>query len=145
PEPAGLEATGSVGALGASIVPGVLVHGAGLWGAGDRRTAHRLLVVEGLGLSLVAVGGGVLAASGGSRRVSTLTIPLIVSGSGLFVLSWLADIYGSAVGGRPGAGARPRAGVELELGALALHDPVFDYSAFTSAAAAARLGRWRLG
>lgn len=144
PEPDAAKATGSVGSVGASIIPGVLVHGAGLWVAGDRRTAHRLLVVEGVGLSLAGIGGAALAVSGGSRRLSTLTIPLIVSGSGLFVLGWLADIYGSASGGRREAGARRRAALELELGAIALHDPVFDYGAFTSAAATARIGRWRL-
>ena len=137
--------TASMSGVGASIVPGFLIHGSGLWVRGDVETARRLLVVEGIGLGLAAVSGGVLAATGGSRRVSGFTIPMLVSGGGLFLTSWLADIYGSAGGGT--RGATPRSALpplDLELGGFGIYDPVFDYSAFSRAAAALRLGRWRI-
>lgn len=133
----------SAAAVGAAIVPGVLVHGSGLWIRGDHATARRLAIVEGIGLAAAAVSGGVLAASGANRRLSPPMIPLLVSGSGTFLLSWLADIYGSASGGRDAryAAAPP---LTLELGAAAIHDPLFDYSAFSRAAAELIAGRLRI-
>jgi hypothetical protein len=131
--------------IGAAVVPGLVVHGTGLWVRGDVETARRLATLEGVGLGIAAVAGGLLAASGGSRRLTTITIPPLIAGGGLFLTTWLADIYGSAGGGR--RGAEPRAAlppVDLELGGFGIYDPVFDHVAFTRAAASVRLGRWRI-
>lgn len=131
--------------VGAAVVPGLVLHGAGLWVRGDVEAARHLATAEGVGLAMAAVSGGILAASGGSRRVSSFTIPMLVTGGGLFVTSWLADIYGSAGGGT--RGATPRTDLpplDLELGGFGIYDPVFSYGAFSRAAATLRLGRWRI-
>jgi hypothetical protein len=131
--------------VGAAVVPGLIVHGTGLWVRGDVDTARKLATLEGLGLGMAAVGGGLLAATGGSRRLSTPTIPMLVGGGGLFLTTWLADIYGSAGGGRRGATARDDLPpVDFELGGFGIYDPVFDYGAFSRAAATIRLGRVRI-
>lgn len=41
----------------AALLPGLVLHGAGHWLAGDRATAWRLLAAQGTGLGLLAVGG----------------------------------------------------------------------------------------
>lgn len=145
PEGEGAPEQASFEGVGAAVLPGLVVHGTGLWVRGDVATARKLATAEGIGLGMAAVGGGILAATGGSRRVSTPTIPLLVGGFGLFVTSWLADIYGTAGGGT--RGATPRLAIpplDLQLGAVGIYDPVFDYGAFTRVAGELRLGRWRL-
>jgi hypothetical protein len=40
-----------------SVVPGAALHGAGVYMAGDRKTARRLLIAEGPGLCMMVAGG----------------------------------------------------------------------------------------
>jgi len=127
------------------VVPGILVHGAGHWVAGDRRTAKRLLRWQGLGLGLAAVGGIAIGVSGAADEMMPGVV-LLMPGGGLFVLSWLADVYGTAggarIGGRP-VRAAPR--VEAELGYAYVHDPQFAFSHLATVGGDARLDRFRLG
>jgi len=105
-------------ATAASIVPGAIVHGSGHWVAGDRRTARRLAIAEGIGLGLVVLGGLPMRLTGGATE-TTPGLVLVIPGGALVLTSWLADIYGAAggagLGGR-GRTAPPR--FELETGAL---------------------------
>ena len=57
-------------ATGAAIFPGVVVHGAGHFVAGNRRTGYRLLAMEGLGAGLTLGGFATLALTGASRHLS---------------------------------------------------------------------------
>ena len=80
-------------AIGAAIVPGVLLHGSGSYVAGERRTARRLLALEGAGLAVTGVGAVPMLATGASRWVSGPSVALIATGMGMVLVGWAADIY----------------------------------------------------
>jgi hypothetical protein len=135
--------------VAAALVPGLIVHGAGHFAAGDRQVARRLFAVEGIGLGLFAAGAVPLLVTGASRYYSGPTVAFLVSGVGLFGLSWLADVYGAAAGdSRAGAppSISPGTGVPLEVtaGYGYVYDPRFDYRQFAVVSATAWLGRLRL-
>jgi hypothetical protein len=113
-------------ATAASIVPGVLLHGSGHWVAGERRTARRLAIAQGIGLGLLAAGELPIALSHGAPETMP-GLALVVPGTALFLTSWLADIYGAAGGaaiGGHGRRAPPR--LQVETGTLLLADPQTD-------------------
>lgn len=123
----------------AAVVPGVLIHGSGHYVAGDGETAAELLIAQGVGLGMIIVGGGVLAASGASRRLIGVTSTVALSGVGLFFVPMLPDIYGAATGGRDAPPARlPR--LTARLGYAWVHDPQFAYDHFSTVGLDARLG-----
>lgn len=104
-------------ATGAALVPGVLLHGAGHYARGDRSTAYRLLAMEGIGLGGLVGGIALLGSVGGSEKLAPVYVPLAVSGAGLFAVSFLADVAGTARGGRPWAlPARPEGSLALGAG-----------------------------
>jgi hypothetical protein len=116
--------------VGASVVPGVLVHGTGHYVLGEPRTGTRLLLAEGIGLGAIAVGGVGLFASGASRYLVAPAAALTIAGAGIFAVSWLADVYGSAAA-EPSGSPRLRAPVlESELGYRYVYDPQFRYRSF---------------
>jgi hypothetical protein len=129
-------------ATAAAVVPGFLIHGTGHRVAGEGETAWRLLRLEGVALSAMLVGGVPLAATGASRRLAVPAIPLLVSGGGLFLSTWLADLYGASgvPGGAPRLALPP---LELELGTAYVHDPRLEVGPFVVAAANLRAGPWR--
>jgi hypothetical protein len=132
-------------AVGAAVVPGLLVHGAGHYVAGDKRTAWRLLALEGVGLG--AVGGGLvtLAATGASRRLVAPVATFTIAGVGLFAISAMADLYGVlAPPGGTGEPLREAPRFAAELGLRHVYDPVFPYGTFSYQALEARLGGLRL-
>ena len=85
-------------AIAVAIFPGVLVHGAGSWVAGERRAAKRLLATSAIGLAGLAIGGAPIARSGSSPYTIWPGVPLVVGGTGVFLASWLADIWTAAGG-----------------------------------------------
>lgn len=113
-------------AIGSSLVPGVLVHGAGHWVLCDPKTARKLLVLEGAGAGSLLVSLGGLAASGASRYVVAPLAVGALGGLGLFTTTWLADIYG-VVAPDGGFGAREPTTPKLTLqsGLRAVYDPLF--------------------
>lgn len=117
--------------VGASVLPGVLLHGSGHFVLGQGRTAGRLLALEGLGLGLVLVGGGTLIGSGASRYLVGPAAAVGIMGFGMVATSLLADVIGVAwpIEAR-GAPQTQRPVVELELGHRAVHDPQFAYAHF---------------
>ena len=131
-------------AMGAAIFPGVLVHGAGHFVAGERRTAWRLLALEGVGAGLTVAGLGVLAATGASRHLAAPIFALPVAGVGLFATSWLADLYGVSAVGAGGAPGLFTPTVEARLGTRYVYDPTVRYGWLVGPAADLRWGRWRL-
>jgi hypothetical protein len=131
-------------AAGAAIVPGVIVRGAGHWVAGERRTARRLLLIEGLGLGLVAAGGIPIGVSGGAGE-SMPGLALLLPGSALLFTSIAADVWGAA-GGAAIAGQPLTPDVlTLSLGYTFVADPRTPFANLATAAAEARLGRVMLG
>ncbi|HEU4537335.1 MAG TPA: hypothetical protein VFS00_24615 [Polyangiaceae bacterium] len=132
-------------AVGAAVVPGLLVHGAGHYVAGNKRTAGRLLALEAAGIG--AVGGGLvtLALTGASRRLVAPVATFTIAGVGLFAISTLADLYGVlAPPGGTGEPLRVAPRFAAELGLRHVYDPVFPYGAFSYQALEVRLGGLRL-
>ena len=131
-------------ATGAALVPGLLLHGSGHYVRGERKTAWSLLVMEATGLGLVGVGLGGLALTGASRRVVTPLAMTTMVGGSLFLLSFVADVYGAARGrdalGKPGFVPR----VETSIGVRAIYDPIFPHRYLVVETIDARFGAWRI-
>ncbi len=142
-EPAKARRKGRLLPVGAAIVPGLLVHGSGHWVAGDRQVARRLFAMEGIGLGMAAAGGAHLFFTGASRHHSGPPIALIVSGVGLFGISWLADVVGVA-GGAHEAEEAAHPAVEAHAGYGYIDDPRFQYGSFAVAEASAWIGANRI-
>lgn len=142
-EPAPARRKGRLLPVGAAIVPGLLIHGSGHWVAGDRQVARRLFAMGGIGLGMVAVGGAHLWFTGASRHHSGPPIALIVSGIGLFGVSWLADVVGVA-GGEHEAEAAAHPAVEVHAGYGTIDDPRFEYRSFAVAGASMWIGASRI-
>ena len=134
--------------VAASLVPGVLLHGAGHFAAGERRVARRLFLMEGIGLGMFVSGGVPLLLTGASRHYAAPSVALLVSGVGVFGMSWLGDIYGAATGGIDDASVGPRATagapIEVEAGYGYVFDPRFDYRQFAVVGGALQLGANRI-
>ena len=132
-------------AVGASVVPGAIVHGAGHYVAGHSQTGGRLLLAEAVGLGLFLGGGTTIALTGASRYVIGPAIATTVMGAGLFLSSWFADIYGTAAEG-DGAGepALRAALLESSFGLRYVENPSLHSGSFLVEAFDLRLGRLRL-
>lgn len=132
-------------ALTAAIVPGVIVHGAGHWVAGDRPMAKRMLYVQLAAAAVAAIGGLPIAVTGASEE-SMPGLVLLVPAGGVLIAGWAADIYGAAGGAR--LGGRPErepADVEVELGYRFVGDPQLPWANLATLGAEGRLDRARLG
>jgi len=131
-------------ATGAAIVPGLLVRGAGHWVAGDRRTAKRLLLIEAVGLGLVAAGGIPVGLSGGAGETMP-GLALLLPGSALLFTSIAADVWGAAGGAcLTGEPLAPDV-LALSLGYTFVADPRVEFANLATAGAEARLGHALLG
>lgn len=132
-------------AVGAAIVPGVLVHGSGHFVAGNTSTAYSLLAMEGLGVGLAGGSLAILAATGASRRFVGPLIATTVTGAGLLLVSVLADLYG-VIAPEEGWGSPPRRvpWVETQVGFRYVYDPTFSYRTFLTQSVDVRLGDFRL-
>ncbi len=120
-------------ATGAAIVPGVIVHGAGHYVLGDSRTAGRLLLAEGIGLGMVAVGGTGLFLTGASRYTVAPLAAISMFGVGVFSLALVADVYGVATWDQGSSTTRRGLGptrFESELGYRYVYTPTFAYRDF---------------
>jgi hypothetical protein len=80
-------------ASGGSILPGVLLHGAGSWLRGEEDTALELITLEGIGLGLFFGGGTTIVLSGAARSLIGPAVATTAIGAGLFATSWLLDVY----------------------------------------------------
>lgn len=124
-EPAPVE--GSLFAAGVAVVPGVLLHGAGHFALGERRSAYRLLAMEGIGLAGMVGGLGMLIAVGGSEKIAALYVPVLVGGVGLFSISFLADLAGSLHGSGPWPLPIDLPGFRLRIGYAGLFGSEHDF------------------
>lgn len=128
----------------AAVLLGPAVHGAGHFAAGQSTTALRLLGAEGIGV-LAAVGGlAGLAVTGASEKTTAPLAGVAAFGVGLFVASFVADVYG--VIAPPGGFGEPvlRPALVAEAGIFGVIDPVFDYDALAHLNGRAFFGRHSL-
>ncbi|MBU0550125.1 hypothetical protein KKF91_12570 [Myxococcota bacterium] len=128
----------------AAVAPGLLLHGSGLYLAGDPQGARALLIAEGAGLGALLGGIGLLAVTGASREASGPLIGLTLMGAGLFTTSALADLYGAAGGAALSGRPRPWPMLSLTLGHRAVSDPIFSYEHLAHLDARLAQGAWGL-
>ena len=128
----------------AAIVPGGLLHGAGTYVAGDKRTAKRLVIAGSAGFAALLLAGGMLELTGTSRRLVGVFVPLAFVGSAVFFTSWLADLYGAATGGREATAASFTPWAEWEAGYRYVYDPQFAYRSFAALRSDLRHGALRV-
>jgi hypothetical protein len=127
-------------AIATAVVPGLVLHGAGSWVAERPRAARQLLLAEAIGLGLLAAGGVPLLATYGSPRVAFPAVPVAVTGAGVFLGSWVGDLWASAGGDAWGGQPRAAAARWLQLGTAWSRDPYHGSRALVTAA-----GGWRWG
>ena len=131
-------------AIGAAIVPGLVIRGAGSYVLGERRTARRLLATGAAGLSAAIVGALPVALTRANENFVWPGVPLAVAGFGVYLPTWFADIWVAAGGDRVEGGPRGTPPWSLELGTTWLHD-AYRERALAGAAARLELGRLGLG
>lgn len=130
---------------GAALIPGLVVHGSGVWVAGEKDTAYKLLAAEGIGLGMMAAGALPLILTDASGQNIDLTVALLVAGAGLFLTSGIADLYGATIGGREGARSPLRLPhLEPFAGYAFVYNPQFGQRHFTVLRLDARVGRVRV-
>ena len=86
-------------AIAVAIFPGVLLRGAGSWVAGAHRAARRLAATGAIGFATLAAGGVPIGVSASNPYTIWPGVPLVVAGTGVFLSSWLADVWVAAGGG----------------------------------------------
>jgi hypothetical protein len=114
-------------AIGASLVPGALVHGSGHFVLCEPRIARKLLYLEGVGAASAVLSATGLAATGASQYVVGPLAIGAIGGLGLFTITWLADIYGVVAPaggfGRPAPYVAP---LVIQSGVRGVYDPLFE-------------------
>lgn len=79
-----------------AMTAGAVIHGAGHWQLGDRRTALALLGMEAAGITMIA-GGLILAINpSGLPALDERRRELWHLGIGVVAMSWLIDVFGTA-------------------------------------------------
>jgi hypothetical protein len=131
-------------AVGAAIFPGVILRGAGSYVLGERRTARRLLLAGTVGLSAGLVGALPVGLTRANPDFVWPAVPLALTGVGIYLGTWLTDIWVAAGGDRVRGGPRGEPPWSLELGTTWLHD-AYRERALLGAAAHVELGRLGLG
>lgn len=126
-------------AVATAIGPGALVHGAGSYVARENRPALKLAIAEGAGIVMMAVAGGFVGGTGGNAYVIVPGVPILIAGTGLFLQSWLTDIYVAAGGARFERGPRAAAPFLIEVGTT------WQYAAYHERALARARGEVALG
>jgi hypothetical protein len=129
-------------AVAGSVIPGLVLHGSGLWLSGDDETATRLLIAEGIGVGLTAGSLTGLALTGAARDWAGVFASTAILGTGLFGLSFLADLYGTIT--PEGFGKNP-GGLpwgSSEVGVLSIHDPRLNYGPLVQSRGTLRSGQW---
>jgi hypothetical protein len=121
------------------------LHGAGHYVLDEKRTARNLLIMEGVGVGLLALSGLTIFFTGNSRYLSAPAILATTTGGGLFASAYFADIYGTASRDGAAVSARLRAPAswETELGYRRIHNPQFAYRDFLVERVSSQLGAFR--
>ncbi len=118
-------------AIGASLVPGVLLHGSGHYVHGCKRLGERLFWMELAGLGLVLVALAPAPIFGGNAVLVPVQAFIAMSGVALFSGSWLLDVYGTAVPqASRGLPMNRMPSMETLVGYRYVYDPIFDFRHF---------------
>lgn len=131
-------------AIAAAVFPGVIVRGSGSYLVHEKRAAKRLLIMADIGLGSIVVGGLAVGLTGGSKYFIEPFVPMIVAGSGLFVASWMSDLWVAAGGSRTRPEPRAATPWSVELGTTYLRD-AYRERAFLRPAARYVQGRVEVG
>jgi hypothetical protein len=133
-------------AAGASVIPGVFVHGTGHYVLGQPRTAKRLLLAEGVGAGMALGGAATIFFTGASRYFIGPAAAVTGIGVGLLVTSFAADVYGTLSPDAGAAGRRVTAPpfFESEVGYRHVYDPQFSYRNFVVESLSIRVDRFRV-
>ncbi len=110
-------------AISAAVVPGIVIRGTGSYLVKEPVAARRLMWTGAIGGAGMLVGGLVVGLTGGNQYSILPGVPILVAGTGLFMTSWLSDLWVTA--GGPRIDGHPRAPVPwaVEVGAAWLRDP----------------------
>jgi len=127
-----------------SLLAGPVVHGAGALTGCHRLAGRRLGLTQAAGLGALIVGGGGLVITGASRKTIAPFTYFAISGIGLFMFSWVADLYAAISDGQARGRPGPNTAYELNVGYRQVHDPQFDHDAFAHVGFGAWLGQQRL-
>lgn len=129
-------------AVAAALVPGAIVHGSGHYVLGDRSTARRLLIMEGVGAGLLAGGGALMGWSGTDENLALAYVPMAIAGAAIMAGSFLADVLGVSIAADPAAvrAVEPDGLGSLTVGYRLSRVPNLDARQNLRAGAALRLG-----
>lgn len=142
--PKGVSTSRRLAAVGAAIVPGAIVRGAGSWVVGEKRAAKRLFWANAVGIGLLGGGGLAVGVTGGNEYFLP-GVPLMLAGAALVFPTWFSDIAVAAGAGPLSPGApQALAPWSVELGTVVLHDP-FRNTGLARVGATLELGRLGLG
>jgi hypothetical protein len=114
-----------------AIVPGSVFHGLGHISAGNSEAGWSHLRVQGYGLLTMVSGIAVVGIAGANRSITPYTVPVIISGAGLFLGPWLTDIYGAFGLGKFASEAGKLDQYWLSAGYANINDAQFPYLANT--------------
>jgi hypothetical protein len=131
-------------AIGASLVPGILVHGSGSWVLHEKRAAKRLAITGAIGWGALVLGGAAVGVSGASPEMVIWGVPVIIAGAGLVFPTWFADIWYAAGGPRVRGESHTPSAWSVEAGTTWLHDG-YRERALVRAGGRVELGRIGLG
>jgi hypothetical protein len=104
------------------MIPGIVVHGSGAWVAGEKRAAKKILVAQLAGAALMGIGGAFVGATGGNEYTIFPGVPVLLAGTGLFMHTWITDIYVASTGRQYDAGPLELPRWSVEAGTSWLHD-----------------------
>ncbi len=129
----------------ASIFPGFILHGSGVWLQHRNQTAQRLLMLEGASVLATFTGGLVLFTTGAARDLVGPTALVAVAGVGTFAVSFLANVYATLA---PPEGLGEPLGqlplIDASAGYLYVYDPQFAYRHFATSRTSAFLAEWHV-
>ena len=109
-------------AIGAALVPGVILHGSGSWVLHEKRAAKRLAITGAIGFAALGIGGASVGISGANPKIVIWGVPMIIAGAGLVLPTWFADVWYAAGGPRVRGESHAPSAWWVEAGTTYLHD-----------------------
>lgn len=111
----------------AAIAPGLVVHGAGHWAAGDRSTGYKLALAQLTGAAFAVGGISLLAVTGADPYFTPPGALLLQYGVGLFAGTFLVDLFGvAAPEGGFGSPVSRASWLDLRTGYRYSYDRIFE-------------------
>ena len=131
-------------AIGASLVPGVILHGSGSWVLHEKRAAKRLAITGAIGFAALGIGGAAVGISGANPKIVIWGVPMIIAGAGIVFPTWFADVWYAAGGPRMRGESHAPSAWWVEAGTTYLHD-AYRERALVRTAGRVEIGRVGLG